>query len=56
MATRYDELKDRYLAMVTIASIMVWFGVQRDKVRPRSVQRDPERHGDGVGVAVATRG
>ncbi|GLI03371.1 hypothetical protein [Phytohabitans aurantiacus] len=24
MATRYDKLKDRYLATVTIASIMVW--------------------------------
>lgn len=34
VATRYDKLKDRFLATVTIASIMVWLRAKRDKARP----------------------
>lgn len=31
VATRYDKLQDRYLATVTIASIMVWLRAKRDR-------------------------
>jgi transposase len=34
VATRYDKLKDRYLATVTIASIMVWLRARRDRKKP----------------------
>ena len=34
VATRYDKLKDRYEATVTIASIMVWLRAKPDRSRP----------------------
>jgi len=34
VATRYDKLKVRYEATVTIASIMVWLRIQIDGTRP----------------------
>ena len=34
VATRYDKLKDRYLATVTIASIMIWLRARRDRKSP----------------------
>jgi len=34
VATRYDKLKDRYHATVTIASIMIWLRAKPDRARP----------------------
>jgi transposase len=34
VATRYDKLKDRYAATVTIASIMVWLRARPDRKTP----------------------
>ena len=34
VATRYDKLKNRYEATVTIASIMIWLRAKRDRSRP----------------------
>lgn len=34
VATRYDKLKDRYLATVTIASIMIWLRANPDRATP----------------------
>ena len=34
VATRYDKLKDRYHATVTIASIKIWLRAKRDRARP----------------------
>jgi transposase len=34
VATRYDKLKDRYAATVTIASIMVWLRARPDRQSP----------------------
>lgn len=34
IATRYDKLKDRYLATVTIASIMIWLPAKPDLKSP----------------------
>lgn len=34
VATRYDKLKDRYEATVTIASIMLWLRSKRDRKNP----------------------
>lgn len=34
VATRYDKLKDRYMATLTIASIMVWLRAKRDRKSP----------------------
>lgn len=36
MATRYDKLKDRYQATVTIASIMIWL-----RANPTARLHDP---------------
>jgi transposase len=33
VATRYDKLKDRYQATVTIASIMIWLRAKPDQTR-----------------------
>ncbi len=33
VATRYDKLKDRYHATVTIASIMIWLRAKPDRAR-----------------------
>jgi transposase len=33
VATRYDKLKSRYDATVTVASIMVWLRAKRDRNR-----------------------
>jgi transposase len=34
VATRYDKLKNRYEATVTIASIMIWLRAKPDRSRP----------------------
>lgn len=34
VATRYDKLKDRYHATVTIASIMIWLRARPDQTAP----------------------
>jgi transposase len=34
VATRYDKLRDRYHATVTIASIMIWLRAQPDRAHP----------------------
>lgn len=34
VATRYDKLQDRYMATVTIASIMVWLRAKHDRKSP----------------------
>jgi len=34
VATRYDKLKDRYHATVTIASIMIWLRAKPDRAHP----------------------
>jgi transposase len=34
VATRYDKLRDRYHATVTIASIMIWLRANPDRARP----------------------
>ena len=34
VATRYDKLRDRYGATVTIASIMIWLRAKPDRSRP----------------------
>jgi transposase len=34
VATRYDKLKSRYDATVTVASIMVWLRAKRDRTQP----------------------
>jgi transposase len=31
VATRYDKLRDRYHAIVTIASIMIWLRAKADR-------------------------
>jgi transposase len=34
VATRYDKLKERYQATVTVASIMIWLRAKRDRKSP----------------------
>ena len=34
VATRYDKLKDRYAATVTIASIVIWLRARPDRATP----------------------
>jgi transposase len=34
VATRYDKLKNRYEATITIASIMIWLRAKPDRSRP----------------------